>query len=96
MRAVSLEVLRDKLRRYVRLASRGETILVTNRGRAVAEINPPAADRARHVADAHLAALVRDGLLRPPLAPRGTVPRHKPACATEKVLGELASDRSEA
>ena len=42
MRAVGLKVLKNKLSEYVRLAQGGETILVTDRDRVVAELTPPA------------------------------------------------------
>ena len=95
MRAVGLKVLKNKLSEYIRLAARGETALVTDRDRVVAEIIPPSAGRAERLADAQLAALLRDGLLRPPLVPRGTVPPRKPVCATEDLLAELARDRED-
>ena len=40
MRTVGLKILKNKLSEYVRLAAAGETIVVTDRGRAVAEIVP--------------------------------------------------------
>ena len=95
MRAVGLKVLKNKLSEYIRLAARGETVLVTDRDRVVAEIIPPSAGRAERLADAQLAALLRDGLLRPPLVPRGTVPPRKPVCATEELLAELSRDRED-
>ena len=42
MRAVGLRVLKNRLSEYVRLAASGETILVTDRERVVAEIVPRA------------------------------------------------------
>ena len=41
MRAVGLKTLKNKLSEYVRLAAGGETVLVTDRDRVVAEIVPP-------------------------------------------------------
>jgi antitoxin (DNA-binding transcriptional repressor) of toxin-antitoxin stability system len=41
MRVVSIKVLKNRLSEYVRLAERGETILVTDRDRVVAELGPP-------------------------------------------------------
>ena len=41
MRAVDLKVLKNKLSEYVRLAQGGETILVTDRHRVVAELVSP-------------------------------------------------------
>src|SRR5262249_1633742 len=95
MRAVGLKLLKNKLSEYIRLVARGETVLVTDRDRIVAEISPPAAGRGDSVTDAHLAALLRDGVLRPPLAPRGTVPPRKPVAATETILRELDRDRAD-
>ena len=93
MRAVGLKVLKNKLSEYVRLAAGGETILVTDRDRVVAELVPPRPGRAEWVDDAHLAGLVRDGIVRPPLSPRGTVPPRQPVAPTDEVLRELSADR---
>jgi prevent-host-death family protein len=41
MRTVGLKTLKNKLSEYVRLAAARETVVVTDRGRAVAEIVPP-------------------------------------------------------
>jgi antitoxin (DNA-binding transcriptional repressor) of toxin-antitoxin stability system len=45
MRVVGIKVLKNRLSEYVRLAERGETILVTDRDRVVAELGPPEASR---------------------------------------------------
>ena len=55
MRSVGLKVLKNKLSEYVRLAAGGETVLVTDRDRIVAEIVPPQAGRSPVLADALLA-----------------------------------------
>ena len=65
MRAVDLKVLKNKLSEYVRLAQGGETILVTDRHRVVAELVPPREGRSPPVADAVLAELVRKGWVTP-------------------------------
>jgi antitoxin (DNA-binding transcriptional repressor) of toxin-antitoxin stability system len=54
MRAVGLKTLKSKLSEYVRLAASGETVLVTDRDRVVAELAPPRAGRSPLVADAML------------------------------------------
>jgi antitoxin (DNA-binding transcriptional repressor) of toxin-antitoxin stability system len=95
VRSVGLKVLKNKLSEYIRLAASGETVLVTDRDRVVAEISPPGAGRGEWLADVHLAALVREGILRPPLVPRGTVPPRKPVCPTEELLRELDEDRQD-
>lgn len=92
---MGLKVLKNRLSEYVRLAANGETILVTDRDRVVAEMGPPREGRSEWVDDARLAAMVRDGTLHPPLVPRGTIPPRKPVCPTEELLSELDQDRSD-
>jgi antitoxin (DNA-binding transcriptional repressor) of toxin-antitoxin stability system len=92
MRAVGLKLLKNKLAEYVRLAAGGETVLVTDRDRVVAELTPPKADRAERLVDAQLADMVRRGLIAPPTLPR-TVPPSRPVAPTEELLAELRADR---
>ncbi len=95
VRAVGLKILKNKLSEYVRLAARGETVLVTDRDQVVAELGPPRGGRSPIVADARLAELVRRGLLTPAvLPPEGSAPR-KPVVALAQLLGDLARDRSD-
>jgi antitoxin (DNA-binding transcriptional repressor) of toxin-antitoxin stability system len=96
MRAVGLKVLKNKLSEYVRLAQNGETILISDRDRVVAELVPPGATRAPAVADARLADLIRNGLLTPALRPPGPPPPAGEAVTTlGELLRDLASDRGE-
>ena len=96
MRSVGLKVLNNKLSEYVRLAAAGETVLVTDRDRVVAEIVPPRAERSPILADAMLADMVRKGLLTPPTAPaKGSPPAPKPIMKLEELLAELDQDRSD-
>jgi prevent-host-death family protein len=43
--SVSITVLKNRLGQYVRLAAGGEIVLVTNRGRVVAQFVPPQSGR---------------------------------------------------
>jgi prevent-host-death family protein len=95
VRAVGLKTLKNKLSEYVRLASRGETVLVTDRDRVVAELVPPGSDRATLLGDAQLAEAVRRGWLRPPTLPIGSIPARQPVAKLDDLLEELASDRAE-
>jgi antitoxin (DNA-binding transcriptional repressor) of toxin-antitoxin stability system len=95
VRAVGLKVLKNKLSEYVRLAQGGETILVTDRDRVVAEITPPRVERSPLLADALLAEAVRKGWMTPPLAPSGPLPARRPVAPLAEILQELASDRDE-
>jgi antitoxin (DNA-binding transcriptional repressor) of toxin-antitoxin stability system len=96
MRSVGLKVLKNKLSEYVRLAQSGETVLVTDRDRVVAEIIPPREGRALATDDAQLAALVRDGWVTPPVGAlsKGPPPRH-PQATLREILEDLNRDREE-
>lgn len=94
MRAVGLKVLKNKLSEYVRLAAGGETVLVTDRDRVVAEIVPPQQGRSPVLADALLADAVREGWLRPAVGGRGRPPRGTPVAPLAELLRELDEDRS--
>ena len=52
MRAVGIKTLNNRLSKYVRLAASGETILVTDRDRVVAELGPLRESRSPILADA--------------------------------------------
>ena len=95
MRAVGLKVLKNKLSEYVRLAQGGETILVTDRDRVVAEIVPPRAGRSPEVADAVLAELLRQGWVTPAARPLTGVPARAPVVAFEELMRELDQARAD-
>ena len=96
MRTIGLKVLKNKLSEYVRLASQGETVLIADRDRVVAELVPPQPGRAATVSDAVLAGLVREGVVTPALTPPGTRPRTpSPTAKLRDLLAELDRDRSD-
>ena len=96
MRAVGLKVLNSKLSEYVRLAASGETVLVTDRDRVVAEIGPPREERSPMLADALLAEAVRRGRLTPPaLAAAEPPPSPAPVAPLEALMAELDDDRGD-
>jgi antitoxin (DNA-binding transcriptional repressor) of toxin-antitoxin stability system len=95
MRSVGLKVLKNKLSEYVRLAASGETVLVTDRDRVVAELVPPRDGRAPTLADAALADAVRSGWLTAPRMREPGPPPRLPVEKTERLLAELARDREE-
>jgi antitoxin (DNA-binding transcriptional repressor) of toxin-antitoxin stability system len=95
MRSVGLKILKNKLAEYVRLAAGGETVLVTDRERVVAEIVPPREGRSPFLADAMLAEAVREGWVVPPaLVGDGTPPR-QPVMAFRDLVAELERDRAD-
>jgi antitoxin (DNA-binding transcriptional repressor) of toxin-antitoxin stability system len=95
MRAVGLKVLKNRLSEYIRLAAGGETILVTDRDRVVAEIGPPRPGRSGLLADAVMADAVRAGWLKPPLLPQSGSPPRAPVAPLADLLSELAEDRAD-
>jgi antitoxin (DNA-binding transcriptional repressor) of toxin-antitoxin stability system len=95
MRAIGLKVLKNKLSEYVRLAAGGETVLITDRDRVVAELVPPTPGRSQVVDDAVLAELVRTGCLTPPLiGPEAKISR-SPVAPLATILEELGHDRAD-
>jgi prevent-host-death family protein len=95
MRAVGIKVLKNKLSEYIRMAERGETVLVTDRDRVVAEIVPPETSRSPVLADAMLAEAVRKGWITPPALPSVGVPPRNPVMSFRELTRELDEDRSE-
>jgi antitoxin (DNA-binding transcriptional repressor) of toxin-antitoxin stability system len=95
MRAVGLKILKNRLSEYVRLAATGETVLVTDRDRVVAELGPPREGRSPLLADARLAEAVRHGWITPPALPRAEPPPRRPLMTLRKLLKELGQDRAD-
>ena len=95
MRAIGIKALKNKLSTYVRVAADGETVLVTDRDRVVAELGPPQPGRAADVSDALLADVVRRGWLRPPVLASQALPPRKPVTRLSELLGDLDVDRGD-
>jgi antitoxin (DNA-binding transcriptional repressor) of toxin-antitoxin stability system len=95
MRSVGIKMLKNKLSEYVRLAAAGETVLITDHDRVVAQITAPDAARSPMLADAMLAEAVRNGWVTPPLVSGSTAPPGKPVAPLSELLAELDADRGE-
>jgi antitoxin (DNA-binding transcriptional repressor) of toxin-antitoxin stability system len=95
VRAVGLKVLKNKLSEYVRLAAGGETVLVTDRDKVVAELVPPREGRSPILADALLAEAARNGWLRAPTFVAEGPPPRLPVASSNEILAELGRDRDE-
>lgn len=95
MRAVGLKTLKNRLSEYVRLAANGETVLVTDRDRVVAELAPPRAGRSEVLADAMLAEAVRSGRVTPPPLVHAVAPPRKPIMCFSALMEELQRDRDD-
>lgn len=95
LRTVGLKVLKNSLSEYVRRASSGETFLITDRDKVVAELVPPETGRSRQVADAVLAEMVREGVLTPALRRGSPSPPPPPVSSLSEILKELDDYRAD-
>lgn len=95
MRSVGIKVLKNKLSEYIRIAASGETVLVTDRDRVVAELVPPHPDRSKMLADARWAELIRTGIVTPAVNPRGPMPKNDPIMTLQEILDGLNEDRAD-
>jgi antitoxin (DNA-binding transcriptional repressor) of toxin-antitoxin stability system len=92
MRSVGIKVPQNKLSEYVRLAAGGETILVTDRDRVVAEIGPP---RSPMLSDTLLLDALRQGWITPPNSVGRKLPARRPIMKIDELLGRLQHDRAD-
>ncbi len=95
VRTVGLKILKNKRSEYVRLAAQGETVLISDHDRVIAELTPPRETRSPVVADALLAEAVRAGLVTPALLPPGPPPKTQPVGNLQEILAELSRDRAD-
>ena len=78
-----MSTLSVRLNEYVHLAAAGETVLITERDRVVAEIGPPR-------------EAVRKGWLTRPVKSAGrTPPQPEPVAPLDELVTELQDDRAE-
>jgi prevent-host-death family protein len=95
MRSVGIKVLRNKLSEYLRLVASGETVLVTERNRVVAELQPPR-NRGAPVGDAKWAELIKRGVVTPARNKTGKPPPRLPAAMTfEEMIRDLDESRED-
>ncbi len=92
MRTVGLKILKNKLSEYIRAVTNGETVLVTDRDRVVAELRPPAG-RGPLYSDALLAEAMRRGWMSAPLLVASGAPPRSPNTTLSELLAELDLDR---
>ena len=92
MRTVGLKVLKNRLSEYIRIVNGGETVLVTDRDRVVAELRPPQG-RSPLASDAMLAEAMRSGWLSAPLVVREGPPPRAPVALLSDLLSDLNEDR---
>ena len=107
VRSFGIKLLKNKLSEYVRAVSAGETVLVTDRDRVVAELRPPPVDPSARINAVRHARVqpvltefdergVREGWLTPPTR-FGPLPDPAglPHVDLEQILEDLDSDRDD-
>ena len=92
MRTVGLKTLKNKLSEYVRMAAAGETVLVTDRNRVVAELAPPRSGTGLTPFEERG---VREGWLRPAKDPNAPLPPRNPLVPFDELMRELDADRED-
>jgi antitoxin (DNA-binding transcriptional repressor) of toxin-antitoxin stability system len=95
MRCIGVKTLKNKLSEYLRLIAAGESILVTDRDRVIAELIPPRGGRSPLSADSVLANAVRKGWITPAVLSPGSPPPRLPVDSIKNILQELEGDRAE-
>ena len=96
MQTVGIKVLKNRLSEYVRVAASGQAVLVTDRGRVVAELIAPRAVGDTSSAERRLAELVAAGLITPaPILPLPPLPPRRPITTLEDVLADLDASRAD-
>ncbi len=92
MRTVGLKTLKNKLSEYVRAAASGETVVITDRGRRIAELGP-----ARREPESVIERGVREGWIRPAVRGPDWPPKPTPieGYTLEQLLADLDEDRKD-
>jgi len=92
MKTVGLKTLKNNLSEYVRAAAAGETIVITDRGRPVAEINPPKAKP-----ESIIERGIREGWITPAVRGPDWPPKPTPVegYTLQQLLADLDEDRKD-
>jgi antitoxin (DNA-binding transcriptional repressor) of toxin-antitoxin stability system len=100
MATVGLKTLKNKLSEYVRRAAAGERVVITDRGRRVAELVLPQPDvpsgEGRPLSPLELRGM-REGWLKPATIRDGSPPPRRPipGYTLEQLLADLDRDRED-
>src|ERR1044072_6438380 len=95
MKRVGLKVLKNKLSEYVRIAAAGETVLVTDRGRVLADLVPPQPEHAYPKKVSVMEPGIREGCIRPATVKGPLPPAPAPVMTLDELLAALDRDRAD-
>jgi antitoxin (DNA-binding transcriptional repressor) of toxin-antitoxin stability system len=94
MKAVAVRELKNRLSAYLREVARGEVVLVTDRGRVVAELRRPSGDLPPTSLDGALARLHAEGALTPGLPQDKAAYRRTRVRLHDETQGLLDAERA--
>jgi antitoxin (DNA-binding transcriptional repressor) of toxin-antitoxin stability system len=98
MRKVGVKALKNELSKHLRAVAAGETILVTDRSRVIAELRPPPpTDEGGDEAAREWARMIHEGIVTP--AKRNHTdpmpPRLPPLISLDELIREIDADRED-
>jgi antitoxin (DNA-binding transcriptional repressor) of toxin-antitoxin stability system len=94
MRSVDLKDLKNRLRDYIRFAAAGETVLVSDGNRVIAEIVPPQSGRRLDAAKEDVVSRgIREGWITPAKKPSSEPLPRKPVMSFEELMKDLDESR---
>lgn len=95
MRAVAIRELKNRLSAYLREVAAGEVVLVTDRGRVIAELRQPTSELMRSTTELSLERLAGEGLLTLGLPQDPTAYRRPAVRARVQTQALLDEERGE-
>jgi prevent-host-death family protein len=95
MQSVGIKALKDNLSAYIRAAEAGETVLVTDRGKVVAQLTPAPAFPEPTTDEERIAQLVREGHVTPGKAGFVGPPPRIGCVPFDELMRELDADRED-
>ena len=95
MQTVGIKALKNNLSEYIRAVAAGETVLVTDRGRVVAEIIPARSQADDATPEQRLAELARLGLVTLGKRARTGPPRRIGGVPFDVLMMQLDADRED-
>ena len=96
MRKVGVKTLKNELSKHIRAVAAGETILITDSDRVVAELRPPTPEEAGDEAARNWERMIREGIVAPAKRPFTELPPRLPPLMTfEELMREIAEDRED-
>ena len=95
MQKVGIKALKNELSHYIRVVAAGETVLVTDRDRVVAELVPPRVADGGTLAERNWAELVRRGVVRLATVPLNAPPPRNPLMTFAELMADLDADRED-